>query len=118
MRKKIALFFIIYILFYLCSCTLLQKPIDRRTGFSDLLIQTEYSIRNEDWTQAKANLKNSAHVWKKIKPWFQIDIDHDYVKDIENSIALLNGYLDAEDKSESLATIFYIIDIWENINSF
>lgn len=118
MRKKIAIFIIIYILLYLCSCTLLQKPIDRKTGFSDLLMQIEYSIRNEDWAQAKANLKNSAHVWKKIKPWFQIDIDHDYVKDIENSIAMLYGYLDTEDKSESLATIFYIIDIWENINSF
>lgn len=100
-----------------CSCALLQKSIDNRTGFSALLKQTENHIRNEEWEESRISLENSEKTWKKIKPWLQIDIDHDYVNSIESDFVKLYGYIEAKDKAESLATILLVQDMWENIGS-
>ncbi|MGE5558684.1 MAG: DUF4363 family protein [Bacillota bacterium] len=78
---------------------------------------TEYSIRNNDWVKAAANLKDAQKVWKKIKPIMQIDIDHDYVNDIENNFAILKGYIETQEKSQALAFILLIQEDWENIGA-
>jgi len=100
-----------------CSCALLKKPIDNRTGFSNHLKQTENYIRNEDWKNAKISLEDSKKIWKKLRPVLQVDIDHDYVNSIEADFTKLNGYIDTKEKSGSLATILLIQDTWDNIGS-
>lgn len=104
-------------LIVLSSCTILTKHLDSRTGFSNHLAQTEQSIRNEDWQQAKRSLEDSKKAWKKLKPIMQVDIDHDYIKDVEDNFTKLGGYLDTQDISDSLSTILLIEDTWENIDS-
>jgi hypothetical protein len=47
----------------------------------------------------------------------QIDIDHDYVNNIEESFVKLDGYIDAGEKGNSLATILVIQNEWDNIGS-
>ena len=47
----------------------------------------------------------------------QIDIDHDFIKNIEDGITKLDGYLDTKDKSNSLASILLVEETWENIDS-
>jgi len=116
--KKIMLAIVLSVtLVILCSCTLLTKPLDRRTGFSQHLTQVEHSIRNENWTQAKTSLEESKKAWKKLKPLMQIDIDHDYIKDMDDGFIKLDGYLDTKDKSNSLVSLLLIKDTWENIDS-
>lgn len=118
MIKRIIYFLLIALLFTnLCSCALLKEPIDKRTGFSDHLKQTENYVRSEDWNNAKGSLENSIKVWKKLKPILQVDIDHDYVNSIEDDFIRLGGYIDTNDKSDSLATILLIQDTWDNIGS-
>lgn len=120
MNKKVLLLIIIIFTIFinLCSCTLFQKPIDDKSGFSNSLKKIEEYIRNDDWGNAKISLNRSNEIWKKIKPIFQIDIDHDYVKDIENNFSRLKGYIETKEKADSLATIILIQDTWSNINSF
>ncbi|CUH97472.1 hypothetical protein P22_3603 [Propionispora sp. 2/2-37] len=101
----------------LSACTLLTKPLDNRIGFSKHLEQVENNIRNEDWQQAKTNLEDSKESWKKLKPFIQVDIDHDYVKDIEDGFTKLDGYLATQDQSNSLVSILLIESTWENIDS-
>jgi hypothetical protein len=101
----------------LSSCSLLTKHLDSRTGFSKYLGQVEIYIRNEDWKEAKTSLEDSKSVWKKLKPIMQIDIDHDFIKDIEDGFTKLDGYVDTKDKSNSLASILLIEETWENIDS-
>lgn len=114
---------ILYLILTICvltntsSCALLQKPIDNRTSFSNYLKQTENNIRNEDWEKAKVHMEESKGTWKKVKPLFQIDIDHDYVNSIEADFVKLGGYIDAKEKANALATILLIKDTWENIGS-
>lgn len=99
------------------ACTLLTKPLDSRTGLSDHLAQLESDIRQENWQQAKTNLDESQRAWKKIKPLLQIDIDHDYIKDIEEDFTKLSGYLDTQDSADSLVTILLLRNTWENIDN-
>jgi hypothetical protein len=109
------LIFLCTFLFLAPSCTPVKKPLDRRTEFSKYLSNTEDDIRKEDWKNAFNNLENSKKAWRKIKPFLQLDIDHDYVNDIENNFTLLKGYIETKDKSNSLATILLIKENWENI---
>ncbi len=101
----------------LCSCAALRRPIDSRSGFSNHLRTIETNIRSGDWGGALDSLEESKKTWKDIKPYLQLDIDHDYVNDIEASFTLLGGYIETQEKSHSLALILLIQDIWENIGS-
>ena len=118
MIKKILFAILIScILINSCSCSLLQKTMDRRTGFSDQLKQTENYIRNEEWNKAKSSLETSKKTWEKLKPLLQIDIDHDYVNSIEEDFIKLDGYIDTQAKAFSLSTILLVEDAWKNIGS-
>lgn len=118
MIKKVAITLLLAgILTSTCSCALLSKPLDNRTGFSNHLKQTEDNIRNEDWKKAKTSLEDSKKTWKKLKPLLQIDIDHDYVNSIEEDFVKLDGYIDTKEKGNSLATILLVEDTWDNIGS-
>lgn len=98
-----------------CSCGLIREPLDNKSGFSKYLKDTEGNIRQEEWNKADQSLRNSQKAWKSLKPIMQIDIDHDYINDIENNFALLKGYIETQEKAQSLATIFLIQKNWENI---
>lgn len=118
MIKKIIYLLLISVFFInISACSLMQKPIDKRTGFLDYLQQTESNIRNEEWDKARDSLENSEKAWKKVKPLFQIDIDHDYVNSLEENLIKLEGYIETKEKGESLATILLVQDTWENIGS-
>jgi hypothetical protein len=101
----------------LSACTLLTKPLDNRTGFSKNLEQVETHIRNGDWQQAKISLKASKNSWRDLKPFIQVDVDHDYVKDMEDGFTKLDGYIDTRDQSNSLVSVLLIESTWENIES-
>lgn len=116
-KKFLYIVFISCILISTSSCSLLQKSIDKRTGFSDHLKQTENFIRSEEWNKAKSSLEDSRKIWGKLKPLLQIDIDHDYVNSIEEDFVQLDGFIDTEAKAFSLSTILLVEDTWENIGS-
>jgi hypothetical protein len=78
---------------------------------------TETKIRSEDWEGALNSLMDSKTTWKRIKPYLQLDIDHDYINDIEANFTLLGGYIETREKSHSLALILLIQDTWGNIGS-
>ena len=100
-----------------CSCSLLSKPLGKRTGFSEHLNRLEENIRSEKWDKAKTSLEDSKKAWKKLKPIIQIDVDHDYVNDIEKYLVMLGGYIDTKEKPDSLSTILLIKDTWQNIGT-
>ena len=116
-RKIIAVIILGFILAINSSCTVLTKTMDNSTGLSRHLSQLETAVRKEDWAKAKISLADSKEAWSKIKPVIQIDIDHDYVKNIEDDFVRLEAYLDSQDKSNSLAAILLIRSSWQDIDS-
>jgi hypothetical protein len=118
MIKRYALFvLIVTVLTSICSCTLLVKPLDKNAHFSEQLKKLENTIRNESWEQADTNLEEAKKAWKKLKPWLQIDIDHDYVHEIEENLAKLEAYIDTEEQEDALANLMLIKETWEDIES-
>jgi hypothetical protein len=101
----------------LYSCAPLRKPLDRRSEFSKHLKATEDYIRKEDWTNAENSLKQAQKSWHKVKPILQLDIDHDYVNDIENNFDLLKAYVETKEKPDALAIIYLIQNNWSNIDA-
>lgn len=99
------------------SCALLRQPLDKMSGFSNYLKETELHIRKNEWNQAAANLTKASKAWKQVKPYLQVDIDHDYVNDIETDFIRLRGNIETEAKPDSLALILLIQDNWKNIGS-
>jgi hypothetical protein len=102
-------------LLLIIACAPVKKPLDERVGFSRYLQETENYIRQDDWKNAAQSLKQAQQSWKKVKPFLQIDIDHDYVNDIEGNFILLKGYIETEEKPDSLSLIMLIRDLWKNI---
>jgi hypothetical protein len=117
LKRILLLILLSGILVLSCSCTLLTRSLDSHTGFSKHLVQVEADVRTENWQQARTSLEDSKKAWKKLKPLIQVDVDHDYVKDIEDGFVKLDGYLDTKDKSSSLVSILLIKSTWENIDS-
>lgn len=116
MKKPVVLSLILFlIIINLSACAFIRKPLDSRTGFSGYLKETERFIRQEDWTNALDSTERSEKIWIKLKPLLQVDIDHDYVNDIENNFTLLKGYIETGEKAGSLATILLLQKTWENI---
>jgi len=99
----------------LSSCALFRKPLDNWANFSDYLKETEEYIRQEKWPEALDSLEKAHEAWLKIKPIMQIDIDHDYVNDIEKDFTVLKGYIESKEKADSLATILLLQKSWKNI---
>jgi hypothetical protein len=116
-RKTLFLTVIFSVAIILSSCALLKDPIDKKIGLTQNLNDLEISIRDSKWKDAVSNLKTAKKSWHKIKPLLQIDIDHDYVNDIENNFTMLGGYIEAESKPDSLATILLIKETWKDIGS-
>lgn len=110
-----AVILLLIFIFSMCSC--FRKPIDTQSGFSTKLNKLEESIRNENWETASSILHDSTITWKKIKPLLQINIDHDYINDIEKNFIKLRAYIDTGEKASSLVSILLIQDSWENIES-
>jgi len=118
MIKRSAIFILtIAVLTTICSCTLLVKPLDNNMHFSEQLIELGGTIRNEDWKQAGENLEAVKKAWKKLKPMLQVDIDHDYVHEIEENLAKLEAYIETEEKPDALANLLLIKETWEDIES-
>lgn len=116
-KRSVAVMITLTILINICSCGIINKPVDKKTGFSDYLKQTELNIRRENWIEAKTSISEAQKVWKKVKPILQIDIDHDYINNMEDDFIKLNAYIDTKEKADSLATIMLIKDTWDNIGS-
>ena len=117
MKRYIHFIITLFLVTNFCSCAPLRGPIDAWAGFSKSLKTTEIYIRNNDWGKAAASLKSARTAWKKIKPVMQIDIDHDYVNNIENNFTLLKGYIETREKPEALALILLVQEDWKNIGS-
>jgi len=100
-----------------CSCALFRDQLDKKSGFSNYLQATEDHIRNEAWDEAGISLGKAMKAWKQVKPYLQIDIDHDYVNDIETDFIRLRGNIETKAKPDSLALILVIQDNWRNIGS-
>jgi len=99
------------------GCTLLKGPADRKTGFSDSLAVLEKAIAEENYGTAYEYLEITKEKWKKVKPFMQIEVDHDIVNDIESELSALSAYIETGNKSMALASIRVIIDMWSDIGT-
>lgn len=117
MKRKAFILSAVFLILILCSCAPLRRPIDARSGFSVSLKNTEENLRSGDWKAARISLSESIEVWERIKPYLQLDIDHDYINEIERNFILLEAYIETEEKPHCLALIILIRNTWENIGS-
>lgn len=101
----------------LSACSWFRGSLDRQTGFYKHLKQVEASIRQEDWSEAKKSYIEARKAWSKVKPFLQIDIDHDYVNDLQSNFVLLKGNLEAQNQANSLALILLIQDTWDSMGT-
>lgn len=116
MTKKISAIFLISVLLpVFCSCALLKGPLDDRSGFTGRLIETEKYILEEKWNKAAAGLKDTEKSWKELKPILQIDIDHDYINEIEDYFVIIKAAIENEDKTDSLTGLRLIQKKWDSI---
>jgi len=99
------------------GCTLFKNPVDKRTGFSESLSAVEEAVTGENYDDAAEKLAVSMKKWERIKPFMQIEVDHDIVNDIESEFTALSAYIETRNKSLALASIRIIINMWSEIGT-
>lgn len=105
------------LIFGLAACTLFKGPADKKTGFSESLEALERAILDESYEKAGEYLTVSREKWKKVKPFMQIEVVHDIVNDIESEFEALSAYIETGNKSQALASIRIIINMWSDIGT-
>ncbi len=116
MRKKI-LYVIILVLLAGSGCTMFKSLLDKKMDFSSELAAVESFINDDNWENAEESLTQCMEKWVKIKPWMQLELDHDVINEIEKKLTELSAYLETKEKSSALANIRVVINYWEDIGS-
>ena len=117
LKRIFFVFSCIGMLAVLSSCAFLTQRMDSRTGFSGHLAQTEQNIRRAEWQQASINLAAAQQAWRQLKPILQVDIDHDYIKEIEDNFTRLAGHIELQDQAQALPAILLLEHTWKNIDT-
>ncbi len=115
--KKQSLILIPLLFLLITGCTLFKKPLDKKTGFSAELNALDGLIAAESWDEAGESLILCMDKWKIVKPWMQLELDHDVVNEIEEKLNELSAYLETEEKPDALAIVRTVRHIWGDIGS-
>jgi len=115
--KKTLLLIVALILMITTGCTVFKRTLDKKLGFTQELETVDRYIGEESWDKAGESMTNCTTKWYKIKPWMQLELDHDVINEIESRLTELSAYLETEDKSSALAGIRVIINYWKDIGS-
>jgi hypothetical protein len=115
--KKHILIAIALLLLLTTGCTLFKKPLDKKTGFSSELDSLEGLITTDSWEEAGDSLLLCLEKWKKVKPWMQLELDHDVINEIEIRLTELTAYMETEEKPAALSNVRAVKNIWEDIGS-
>ncbi len=99
------------------GCTLFKKPLDRKTGFSAELDALDEHIAVENWEEAGKSLTSCMEKWRIVKPWMQLELDHDVINEIEVRLNELSAYLETEEKPDALSNVRAVRNIWGDIGS-
>lgn len=116
MRNIYILLLSLGVTFFMTSCAWFQKPLDKMSGFSGYLNDIEEHIRNERWHEAATDLRKATKAWYKVKPFLQVDIDHDYVNTIEADFIRLRSAIETKEKPDGLSSVLLIEANWKNID--
>lgn len=98
------------------SGDILKKPMTGQDNFSYYLQEVEQAIVREDWDAAQAHSANLDTAWKRVSPRIQFSVDKDEMKSIEVGLSRLQAFLQAQDRSQALATSAEIREHWEHLN--
>ncbi len=115
--KKQILILIPLLLLFVTGCTLFKKPLDRKTGFSAELDALDGLIAAENWEEAGESLTSCKQKWYIVKPWMQLELDHDVINEIELKLYELSAYLETEEKPDALSNVRAVRNIWGDIGS-
>lgn len=115
--KKQFLILIPLLFLLITGCTLFKKPLDKKTGFSAELDALDGLIAAEKWQEAGNSLLLCMEKWNKVKPWMQLELDHDVINEIEIRLNELSAYLETEEKPDALSNIRAVRNIWGDIGS-
>jgi len=115
--KKQLYILLLLLIVVLPGCSLFKNAADRKTGFSKELTCLEEYIAAEQWDSAAGAVDRCMEKWDKIRPWMQIEIDHDVIDEIDMKFTELTAYLETREKSMSLAATRVIVNIWADIGS-
>jgi hypothetical protein len=117
LKRIIPLVIMMFILMSTTGCTVFKRTLDKKTNFSEELEAVNRYIAENSWDKAGESMANCMEKWYKIKPWMQLELDHDVINEIEARLVEMSAYLETEEKSSALAGIRVIINYWKDIGS-
>lgn len=106
---------LIFFFFIMTSANFLKQPTGEDDNLLKIIDEIKIDVNNGDWNSAENKNKSLYDAWQKICKRVQFSAERNELKDGDVSIARINGYIEARDKSGVLSELSELKEHWVDI---
>lgn len=94
---------------------ILKNSISEKDDVLNELELVQTSVDKGDWAEAEKHFNKTHIAWEIVKNRIQFSVERDFIKEINNDIALLKGTIEAKDKKNAIIMIEKIKLTWKEL---
>jgi len=119
MKKLIAVsipaVLIAFFILIMISAPFLKKSFGENDNVPAILEEVKKDVNSGNWADAKESTGELEDAWNIIIDRVQFSVERDELKEIKTSLARMKGYIEANDRSGSLAELAVVKEHWTNL---
>lgn len=113
--KKIG--YLIPIIFLILAIGIMEsgnflKNIGKGDKIPEILTDIESEINNDNWEIAETKVLEIRTIFNKTYKLIQFSVERDEIFEFKYHLALLEGYLKTQDKSNTIAQVYILHEYW------
>ena len=119
MKKLIAVsipvVLIAFFILIMISAPFLKKSFGENDNVPVLMEEIKNDVNNGKWAEARESTVELEDAWNIIIGRVQFSVERDELKEIKTSLARMKGYIEANDRSGSLAELAVVKEHWASL---
>ncbi|HYE68664.1 MAG TPA: DUF4363 family protein [Anaerovoracaceae bacterium] len=119
MKKFVAVFIpvalIAFFILIMISAPFLKKSFGENDNVQTIMEEIKNEVNNGKWAEARESTVELEAAWNIIIDRVQFSVERDELKEIQTSLARMEGYIEANDRSGSLAELAVVKEHWTNL---
>lgn len=106
---------IVIFILIMISAPFLKKSFGENDNVPAIMEDIKNDVNSGKWAEAKESTAELDAAWEIIINRVQFSVERDELKDIKTSLARMNGFIEANDRSGSLAELAVVNEHWTNL---
>lgn len=106
---------IAFFILIMISAPFLKKSFGENDNVPAIMEEIKTDVNNGKWAEARESTVELEAAWNIIIDRVQFSVERDELKEIKTSLARMKGYIEANDRSGSLAELAEVKEHWTNL---